>query len=259
MIIKNQFIRLVQTSLVFARRDIASRYLGSILGPLWILISPVAAASITTLVFSVVFRHASGDIPYFLIVLSGLVSWGFFSTSVSHATRTLVANRHIILSHTFPLSSAVIGSVVGRIADYGVILTFLLGCLVFFGRWPSWTFLLTLPAIVILQVALQIGIGLVTATLNSYYRDVQNVVDVILQLVFYATPILYPLSAVPQSWRLLIQLHPVALAVEATRAILLSSRFPGLELLLLSVWAIAMLFIGMLVFNKLARRLPDVI
>lgn len=252
-------IRSIDIALLFAKRDISSRYLGSVLGPLWVIISPLAASTITTIVFSVVFRHASEGVPYFLVVLSGLLSWGFFSASVSHATRALVANRHIILSHRFPLAAPVIGSVGGRIADYGVILLFLLGSLALFGRWPSWQFFITIPLVVLLQGILQVGIGLFFATLNAYYRDVQNVVDVLLQLLFFATPILYPISAVPHPWKIVIQHHPVSLAVEATRATLLSSRFPGLELYLLSAWAFAALLVSTLIFMRLSRRLPDVI
>lgn len=254
-----KYVRLIQTSLVFAKRDISSRYLGSVLGPLWVIISPVAAASITTMVFSLVFRHASEGIPYFFVVLSGFLSWGFFSGSLAHATRSLVANRHIILAHKFPLAAPIVGAIIGRIADYLVILIFLLILLTFFGHSVSLIMVLFLPLVLILQLALQIGLGLMTAVLNAYYRDIQNFVDVLLQLLFYATPILYPLSAVPHPWRIFIQLHPMALAVEATRAILLSSRIPGRELFFLSAWAFLALIVGILLFKKLVRRLPDVI
>lgn len=251
--------RMLSVALLFAKRDISSRYLGSILGPLWVIISPLAAASITTMVFSVVFRHASEGIPYFFVVLSGFLSWGFFSASISHATRSLVVNRHIILAHKFPLSAPVIGSIVGRIADYVIVLLFLFVLLVFFGNAVSPSTFLILPLILFLQLALQIGFGLMLAALNAYYRDVQNVVDVLLQLLFYATPILYPLSAVPHPWRIFIQFHPMALAVEATRSALLSSRIPGRELFFLSIWTTLALIVGILVFKKLIRRLPDVI
>ncbi|MEK7141598.1 MAG: ABC transporter permease [Patescibacteria group bacterium] len=251
--------RALSVAFLFAKRDISSRYLGSVLGPLWVIISPVAAASITTMVFSVVFRHTSEGVPYFFVVLSGFLSWGFFNSSIAQATRSLVANRHIILAHKFPLASPVVGTVFGRIADYVVILVFLLVLLTFFGHSVSLIMVLFLPLVLILQLVLQIGFGLMTAVLNAYYRDIQNFVDVLLQLLFYATPILYPLSAVPHPWRIFIQLHPMALAVEATRAILLSRRFPGSELLFLSGWATLALVVGVLVFKKLIRRMPDVI
>ena len=184
------------------------------------------------------------------MVLSGFLSWGFFNSSIAQATRSLVANRHIILAHKFPLASPVVGTVFGRIADYVVILVFLLVLLTFFGHSVSLIMVLFLPLVLILQLVLQIGFGLMTAVLNAYYRDIQNFVDVLLQLLFYATPILYPLSAVPHPWRIFIQLHPMALAVEATRAILLSRRFPGSELLFLSGWATLALVVGVLVFKN---------
>ncbi|MDP1722366.1 MAG: ABC transporter permease [Candidatus Gottesmanbacteria bacterium] len=249
----------LSVALLFAKRDISSRYLGSILGPLWVIISPLATASITTMVFSVVFRHASEGVPYFFVVLSGLLSWGFFSASISHATRSLVINRHIILAHKFPLAAPVIGSIVGRIADYVIVLLFLFALLVFFGHSVSLTTFFFLPLVLILQLALQIGFGLMLAALNSYYRDVQNVVDVALQLVFYTTPILYPPSAIPQPYRMFIQFHPMSLAVEATRAILLTSRVPVYELLAFTVWSSVIITVGIYVFHKLARRMPDVI
>lgn len=246
--------------LYFALRDIKVRYKQTILGSLWAFLHPF----VTMVVFTVFFGKLVGldkqthGVPYALFVLSGLLPWNFFSGIFSKSSNCVVAGRQLVSKVYFPRLVLPLSCVGANLADFCIAFLILV-LLMFYYSVTVHLSVLAIPFIVVWVGATAIGVSSCIAALTAMFRDFQFVSGYILQLWLYVTPVIYPLSIVPEKYKYLISLNPLVGAVETFRYCMFNDAayFDPAVVLISFVTSVVMLVVGVLYFNALSPRFPD--
>jgi len=243
---------------VLVRRDIKVRYKQSVLGVAWIILRPLASMAIFTLVFGMFARIPSDGHPYALFVFAGLLPWIYFSTSVLSSGNSLVDSAGLIGKVYFPRLIIPVASVVVGLFDLIVSMAFLLVAMPFFGT--GWTAnLLAVPGLVLGIVVTALGIGTLISALTVAYRDFATIAGFGLQIWMFVTPVIYPVSLVPEKWQWVLRVNPMAAQVEGFRSAFLGKPF-DVEGIGISLAISAALFVfGVVYFQKVERRFADII
>jgi lipopolysaccharide transport system permease protein len=245
--------------LAWTGRTVRARYQQSVLGGLWAVLQPASVVVVFAVVFTLFIPVDTGDVPYVLFSYTAMVPWTFFASSLTDMVDSLVANMALVSKIYFPRETMPVSAMLARLVDFGIAGGLLVVLMVYY-RAPIFTpSLVYLPLVLIIQLALTLGLGLVGAALNVFYRDVKHLFALGLQLWFYATPIVYPASLVPENLRPYYFINPMAGIIEAYRAILLYQRVPGSYLLLSMVVALVALLIGYWLFKLLEAQFADVV
>lgn len=242
-------------------RDLKLRYKRSVLGVAWSFLNPILMMAIYTIVFSLLLRAVKAE-NYWALVLSGVLTWTFFSNSLVSASAAFVRNPNLITKVAFPLEALPISAVLAQFVNFlitlGLLLVILVGGGIHLG--PS---LLLLPVVVVSQLAFTLGLAILLASVTVHLRDLEHLVGIGLTALFYVSPVLYPLdaAALPASaarflpW---LRLNPVAWYLDNYHSILYYGTWPDPTMLGLSVTAgIVVLGGSYLVFNRLRPRLPE--
>lgn len=240
-------------------RIIRSRYNQSILGGLWAVLHPVSTVVIFSIIFTRIVPVDTGGTPYIVFSYTAMVPWIFFSTSITDMAESLVTNMNLVAKIYFPRDILVIACLAARFIDFLIAFSLLIVLLYIYNMPLSILGWLFLPVIVLIQSILALGIGLYGAAINVYYRDVRHLIALGLQLLFYLTPIIYPVSLVPDHLRILYFMNPMAGIVEAYRAIIIHGTLPDSTLILSAGIALVILLSGYFVFKKLEYQFADVI
>jgi lipopolysaccharide transport system permease protein len=243
----------------FVWRDIKVRYKQTALGATWAIVQPLA----TTVLFAVFFGRLGGlsrqvDQPYSVFLYVALSLWTFFSTAVVVSANSLVGSSHLISKVYFPRVLVPISAIVSPLVDFAVAFAFLIVLLLFYGITPS-PQIVALPVFVLGAVACAAGAGIMLAALIVSYRDFRYVLMFAMQLWLFATPVLYPLTIIPERWRPLYALNPMVGMVTGARAVVFGEPLPALEILVSFSAALFILLIGVRYFLKVERRFADVI
>ncbi|MEM6793219.1 MAG: ABC transporter permease [Acidobacteriota bacterium] len=239
-------------------RDVKSRYAQSVLGIGWAVIQPLFTMLVFTVVFGNLAKIDSDGQPYAIFSFAALVPWTYFSGALGEAAGSLVSSASLMTKVYFPRLIIPVASVVGKLIDLLIAGAVLAGLLVFFRAEVQPTVLL-LPALVLLMAITALGAGLWLTPLAVQYRDVKHLVPFGIQLLMYASPIVYPLSLVPERFRLAYSLNPMVGVVEGFRAALLGTRpMPWPELGLGTATAAALLLSGYVYFRRADRHFADV-
>jgi lipopolysaccharide transport system permease protein len=241
-----------------AIRDLKVRYKQAVFGAGWAVLQPLAAAAAFTFVFHRLARMPSDGLPYPLFAYVGVSVWTYFSGATTRATQTLVQNAALVSKVYFPRLLAPIASVLPGLLDLFIALSVLVVLIPLYGASVEWA-LLTVPLWVVPLTAAALGVGLWLGTLNVSYRDVNQGVSLIVQLWLFASPVAYPSSAVPESWRLAYFLNPAAGTIEGFRWALLGAPWPGTGVLVSLATTAVLLTGGVLYFLRMERRFADVI
>jgi len=241
------------------RREVKGRYSQSLFGAGWAIAQPLAMMAVFTLVFSRLGQMPSGGAPYPLFAFSALVPWCFFSNSVTSGTMSLVTYRNIVTKTYFPREIVPLAQVGSRLVDLTASSSLFALLLIYYnvagGVWLALT-----PLFLLLLILFTLGVTLATSAINVFYRDVSPVVQIGLQLWLYLTPVAYPLSAVPERFRVYFLLNPLTGVVEGLRAVLVFGREPEWGVVGVSAALIVAVFIGALVlFKKTDKYFADVI
>ncbi len=218
----------------FARRDLKTRFKGSLLGWVWSLVVPIATLAIYSVVFSLIFRAqppnmGSRDSGIFVLWLfCGLTFWTFFSTAINASIAELRSAGPILQKVYFPAYAPVLGTILAIGTQSLIELSVLLAVMIVMLN-VAWTWLL-IPFWAILVVVFTAAISTTVAIMNIYYRDLAHLISVLLQLLFYTTPIIYPMSLVPESWNgipmhLIINLNPLTSFVQLFRSLVYELNF----------------------------------
>lgn len=240
------------------RREVKGRYSQSLFGFGWAVAQPLATMVVFTLVFSRLANIVS-DVPYPVFAYAGLVPWFFFLNSVNSGTMSLVQYRNIVTKTYFPREIIPLAQIASRLIDFAAAAVFV-GALMVYYRIALTRWALLAPGLFLLLVAFTIAVTLLTSSVNVFYRDVNPVVQIGLQLWLYVTPIAYPWSKVPEKWRTLIAINPLSGVIEGLRASLVYGRAPDWRLLEVSVGITIALLVGsVLLFKRLDRYFADVI
>ena len=243
----------------FVWRDLKVRYRQTALGALWAVLQPLLLMTMFTLIFSVIARIPSDGLPYPIFVYAGLLPWQLFAYALNEASNSVVANERLITKVYFPRLLIPFSAVIAGVVDFLISFSLLLVLMLVFRVAPSpWIWMFPLFALLALCAAL--GVGTWLAALNVQFRDVRYTLPFLTQLWLLATPIVYPSSAVPEPWRTLVALNPMAGVVEGFRWALIGTAPPRLELLAISSAVVVVVMVGgLLYFRRMERSFADVI
>lgn len=241
-----------------ALRDVKVRYKQAVFGVAWAVVQPLAGVVVFTVVFHRFAKIPSDGIPYPLFALIGVAAWSYTSGSVSRATESLVSNSALVTKVYFPRLLAPVASILPGLLDLAFSLLAVGVFLVIFHVGPTWA-IVTLPLWLLMMMATVLGVGLWLGTLNVSYRDINQAVALLIQMWMFVTPVAYPSSIVPSTWRALYFVNPMAGVVEGFRWALAGTRWPGNGVFISLSAAIVLLIGGIAFFQRGERRFADVI
>lgn len=244
---------------IFVWRDLKVRYRQTFLGAVWIVGQPLITMVIFTLLFNRVAKfQAEGGRPYPLFVLSGLLVWNLVANAIMRAGNSLIGASFLISKVYFPRLIIPLSNVVTEIVDFGVAALLLAAMMIWYRALPGLT-IVFLPVAVVCACVLALGAGLWIAALNVEYRDIRVAVPFALQLGMYVTPIVYPLTAIPERYRWLAALNPVTGIAQTFRASLLNLPVPAAALAWSAAASLLLLFSGAYYFRRMERRFADIL
>lgn len=251
--------------LIFVRRDIVSVYKQTVLGPLWFFLSPL----FTVITFNFVFNNIAGistdGLPGPVFYLSGTTLWNYFSTCFTATSNTFRTNAAIFGKVYFPRLAAPVATILANLLKFGIQLLMFLAFIAYYRFFENTTLrfdtaLWLFPFLVILMGMLALGVGIIISTLTTKYRDLANFVGFGVGLLMYITPVIYPLSAVPESYAAFVKYNPLSPIIETFRL-----GFTGvgtvsfIDLLYSTGFATAVLLVGIALFHRVERTFMDTV
>ena len=255
----SQILRYRELAFFLAWRDVKVRYKQTVLGATWAIIQPV----LTMAVFVIFFGRLGGmsqysDHPYPIFVYSALLPWTFFAGAVSQCANSLIASERLISKVYFPRLLIPLASIGVSLVDFAISFAVMAGLLAIYRVALTWSLLL-LPLMVFGTILAAVGVGTLLASLSAVYRDFRYLIAFIIQIWMFASPVAYPLSMIPEFWRLPYSINPMAGLIGGFRAALLGEAVPW-SCIATSLSTAAVLFgIGVIYFRRVERRLADVI
>jgi lipopolysaccharide transport system permease protein len=240
-------------------RTVRARYQQSILGGLWAVLQPAASVAVFTIIFTRFIPIDTGDIPYVVFSFSAMVPWLLFSTSVSDMAESLVTNMNLVSKIYFPREILVLAAMLARLVDFAIAFVVLLLLMALYRMPFNPAAVLFVPLVLIIQLALALGLGLIGSAVNVFFRDVKHLIVLGLQIWFYATPIIYPVTVVPEQLLPVYFLNPMAGIIVSYRAVLLYGQTPDYHLVWSAVIAFTLLFVGYWFFKRVEHRFADVV
>lgn len=242
-----------------AWREVRIRYKQTFLGFAWTIIQPVSLMVLFTIVFTRFVKIDTGPYPYPLFVYCVLLPWGLFSASLLRATGSITGNANLVQKIYVPRQIFVLISLAPPLVDFAISAVVYALLMAWYHTAPT-LHLLWLPLLLLIEITLLCGIGLWLATLNAFYRDAASALGLILQLLFYGSPIIYSLASVPDWLMPYYRLNPLAGLMDAFRRSLLTGHAPDPLLLSITVlWSAGLLVTGMLLFRKAEGHFADVL
>lgn len=243
----------------FIWRDIKVRYRQTLLGAAWAIIQPLTTMVIFSVVFGQLAKLPSDGIPYPIFSLAALLPWQLFSKALSEASGSLVSNQNLVTKIYFPKLFLPVSSILGGLVDFGIALIILFAMMWFY-RIPLTTRALILPLLIIFALTTALAMAMWLSSFNVRYRDVKYVLPFLTQIWLYATPVAYSSTMIPERWRGLYGLNPMAGVVEGFRWALLGSQTTSTALVGISVLVVVVLFGGGLIyFQRMERTFADIV
>lgn len=207
-------------------RDVKVRYKQTLLGVLWVILQPVVSMAIFTVLFGVLLKVPSGDVPYPIFAFAGLLPWNYFSQALSRSSTSVVNSAHLITKIYFPRLVIPLSGVLSSLVDFAIAFGVLVVLMVVYGIVPT-TRLAVLPPLILLAMATALGFGLWLSALNVKYRDVNYLLPFLIQIWMYLTPVVYGSGLIPERFRFLLSLNPMTGVVEGFRWALLGPGAVG--------------------------------
>jgi len=240
-------------------RDIKVRYKQTAIGAAWAILQPLMTMAIFTVIFSYFAKIPSDGLPYPVFAYAALLPWNYFSQAMTRSGNSLVGNAQLITKVYFPRLIIPLASVVTPAVDLLVSFVPLLGLMIWYGISPT-RGVLVLPLFLLLALVTALSVGLWLSPINVRYHDVGYVIPFLTQFWMYASPVVYPVSLVPERWRLLYSLNPMAGVIEGFRWALLGKQGPDFSVMAVSAAVVVgLLFGGIAYFNRMGRTFADVI
>jgi lipopolysaccharide transport system permease protein len=249
---------------LFVRRDFVSRYKQTILGPLWFIIQPLLTSLVFTVIFGNIAQLPTDGLPQMLFYMSGNILWGYFSTCLTSTSTTFTANAHLFGKVYFPRLVMPISVVISNLITFGIQFAFFLVYTLYFYLRGSevaltnWAF--ALPLLLVLMAGLGLGFGIIISSMTTKYRDLQYLVSFGVGLWMYATPVIYPVSSIPEQWRWVANVNPVTPIIETFRmGFLGAGDVSWARLGYSAAFMLVVLFIGIVIFNRVEKTFIDTV
>lgn len=243
------------------RREFESRYRGSLLGAAWTVLNPLAMILVYTVIFSEVMRArlpgVDDKMAYSVFLCAGLLTWGLFAEVVSRCLNMFLENANLLKKLSFPRLCLPVVSVCNALLNFAIIFALFMGFLLITGRLPG-VALLAFPLLLALQLVFAVGLGMLVGVLNVFFRDVGQLFGILLQFWFWLTPIVYPLSILPESIGRLVQLNPLTGLMQAYQNLFLHGQWPQLsQLLPVTLCGLLLCFLALALYRARAGEMVD--
>lgn len=240
-------------------REIRARHRQSVLGFGWVILQPFVQMVVISVIFGSFLRLPTGDVPYPVFAYVALLPWNFFSGSVTGAVSSVINGMELVTKTYFPREILPLSVIASRFADLVVASIVLVGLLIWYRipASPAWLFVIVL---LLIQTVLAIGVGLIGSAVSVFVRDVSIAMPLVMQIWLFATPVMYPLSIVPQRWLPLYMLNPMAGIIHSYRVVILEGRLPEWHFVAYpAAVAIVLCASGYIYFKQIEMHMADVI
>jgi homopolymeric O-antigen transport system permease protein len=240
-------------------RDVKVRYKQTAIGAAWAILQPFLAMVIFTVIFGYMARIPSDGFPYPIFAYAALLPWTYFASALARSTSSVVGDAHLISKVYFPRLILPLSGAISALVDFAISFSLLLGMMVWYGIAPTWN-VVALPLFLLLALGTALAVGLWLSALNVRYRDIGHAIPFLIQCWMYVSPVVYPVSLVPEKWRLVYSLNPMAGVIEGFRWALLGKESPDFAAVGVSaVVTMAVLLGGLLYFKNTERTFADVV
>ena len=249
---------------MFVRRDVVTVYKQTVLGPVWYVVQPILMTAIYVLVFGRIAKISTDGLPQILFYLSGIVLWNYFSETFTLTSKTFKENESIFGKVYFPRIIMPMSKIVSGLIKFGIQFGFFITVYLYYGMQgyavsPT-VYVVYLPLLILLMAGLSLGCGIIFTSLTSKYRDLTFLIQFGVQLLMYATPIIYPVSTIPQKYAFIIQANPMTPIVEGFRyALLGAGNFDFGQLGYSAGFTLVLLVTGIIIFNKTEKTFMDTV
>ena len=242
------------------QREFQSRYLNSLLGIVWPVLNPLAMVTIYTVIFSKIMRtrlpEVEGQFAYSIYLCAGILVWGLFSEIVTRGQNVFLDNANLIKKLKFPRLCLPVIVVLGAALNFAILLVVFLGFLLIIGQFPGWRFWTLLPLLGV-QMLLAIGLGIVLAVFNVFFRDVGQFSSIVLSFWFWCTPIVYPANILPESIARLMVFNPMATLVDLQQRLFLGGEMDLIRLMPVLALALVLCALGGALFRRHSGDMVD--
>lgn len=244
---------------VFAWRDIKIKYKQTLLGIVWVLFQPLVTAGIFSIFFGKIANIPSGDLPYPLFVLIGMVIWIFFSSGLTSSSQSLITNEGIIKKVYIPRIILPLSAIITTGVDFLISSVMVVVFLLISGYAPPTSSIIIFPLLVLILVQTILGIGLLTSAINVKYRDVRYILPFFIQLSLFFSPILYPADVIYDYRKWFLIINPMTAVVENTRRLVTNSPLNWQEIGIGFLVSIILVVLGLFVFRKVENTVVDIV
>jgi lipopolysaccharide transport system permease protein len=251
--------------MLFVRRDFVAVYKQTVLGPLWYLIQPLLTTLTFTFIFGNIANLPTDGLPQFLFYMSGTVVWSYFAACLTKTSETFVQNANLFGKVYFPRLAVPVSILISNLITFAIqFALFILFVLYFLLRGtqvqPNWTWISFFPVLILIMAGLGLGFGIIISSLTTKYRDLRFLVTFGVQLFMYATPVIYPVSSIPERFQWIIQANPMTPIVEVFRYAFLGAGTVNTGLLLYSFgFMLVVVILGSIIFNRVERTFMDTV
>jgi len=237
------------------KKEIRGKYKNSFLGVLWSFLNPLLQIAVYAIVFPLILRNQQEN--YVIFLCAGLIPWTFFATAITRTSTTIVENGNIIKKVYFPREILPISTITSEAINF-LISTLIILIFVIFGGMGLTKYIVFYPIVLLTQYILLLALGFIVSSITVYFRDLQHFIGVALQLLFYATPIVYSVDIIPETYRWILNLNPMSYIITAYRNIFYNQTMPDIsQLLMILGISIIVCLLGYCIFNKLQRGFAE--
>ncbi len=242
---------------LLTKKEITLKYKRTVLGIFWSLLNPILLALVLFIAFKIFMRIPMENYTFFL--LSALFPWNWFSASVTISAGALIGNVNLIKRVHFPRYFLVIATILAQLVNLIFTLPIIAGISCFYGVGPGVSWLLIIPILIIIQFTVTTGICLAISMINAYFRDMEYIIGIIINMLFWMTPIVYPLNIVPEAYKTYLVLNPLTYLITAWRDLFMSNLIDWKNIGISFVSSLVFFLMGIAIFQKLGKRLDEVI
>jgi len=251
--------------LLFVRRDFVAVYKQTVLGPLWYLIQPLLTTLTFTFIFGRIASLPTDGLPQFLFYMSGTVVWSYFAACLTKTSETFVQNANLFGKVYFPRMAVPVSILISNLITFLIQFALLIAFILYFvlrgtSIQPNWLWIALTPVLILMMAGLGLGFGVIISSLTTKYRDLRFLITFGVQLLMYATPVIYPVSSIPERFQWIILANPMTPILEAFRYAFLGAGTVDTGHLLYSfIFMLVVVFLGSVIFNRVEQTFMDTV